>query len=95
MLLLPAHTSKGRTPDGIPACVHVVRKRCYLCGHEWDGKAFTAQPIGAKPLPGTCETCLAKDEAIVKGLTTRVREVSAIAMPELATVRRASDGLDD
>jgi hypothetical protein len=72
-------------------CVYTVRKRCYECGREWDGKAFTAQPTAAPRLPGVCSECIAKDGERVKELTARGPTQAGDALPELVRPRRPDD----
>jgi ribosome-binding protein aMBF1 (putative translation factor) len=76
--------------------VYAVRKKCYLCGTVWDGKAFTPQPEGAEPLPGMCAGCLAKEDEYVQQLERhRSLTESGQALPELKRPRRVTDELDD
>lgn len=80
----------------IGACVYTVRKKCWECGTEWDGKAFTRQPDGAAPLPGFCDECITKDEERVRELQKhRTHSESGENLPALDRPRRATDVLDD
>lgn len=63
-------------PTVDPQCLYTVAKKCYECGTEWEGKAFTPQPEGAPRLPGMCWACIAKDELRIAALTRPVVDVT-------------------
>lgn len=56
-------------------CLHTVRKRCYKCGHEWEGPAFAEYPKDRQPLPGICAPCNDAVEAHIKELSARARPI--------------------
>lgn len=77
----------------IGSCVYVVAKRCYECGTEWDGKAFTAQPANAPRLPGICAACIAKSDARMAELTHPIPERPAkdVELERPRSVRESDD----
>lgn len=79
----------------VGSCVYTVAKKCYECGTEWEGQAFTSQPEGAARLPGICAVCIGKDEARVRELTKPRIELAPSAETELEPPRPVGDGLDD
>jgi hypothetical protein len=69
-------------------CVFAVRKKCYECGQEWDGKAFVQQPDNAEPLPGVCGACIDKQEARLQALIAAGRRKPIIVQGELPNLTR-------
>ena len=41
-----------------------VSKKCWKCYREWESYSFVEHPKDAKPLPGTCRSCLDAQEGI-------------------------------
>lgn len=64
------------------------RKKCRVCGGEWDGLIFGPAASKGSPLPlGICDACSAADEARMAALSAPV--VSATApLPEMRRPRR-------
>ena len=51
-----------------------VPRRC-ACGNEWMSKSFTAPTDGEGMRPGTCEDCVAKNDARQDEMTRRAPPV--------------------
>ena len=77
--------------------VYVVRKQCYLCGKEWDGKSFVPQPADGPRLPGMCADCLAIEEASMQELLAQgpVTESGKVLPPLKRPLRPPEDDEPD
>lgn len=80
--------------------IYTVRKQCYLCQRVWEGSSFVPHPPEAKPLPGTCPDCLAKEDTayqrLVKGGSAVTESgVPVVNMTDLKIPRRTSRPGDD
>src|SRR6266566_2274604 len=59
------------------------RKRCRVCGGEWDGLIFGPPASKGSPLPfGICPSCDAKETAYLQTLTTRLVPIG-VPLPAL------------
>jgi hypothetical protein len=71
--------------------VTTARKRCRVCGGEWDGLIFGASPAKGSPLPfGICPKCGAEDDAFMARLNAKVVPMG-MPLPELAHPQRVTE----